>query len=198
MDLAARTSALAGIPARARKSIVALVVAAIALVAVPAHATTYWTVPAVMKSFFPTSKKVTYKRVTLGAPEVAEITKRLGVDSIKHDWVVYYGETDGHRDGYAIVDEEKGMHDPIDFAVRFTDAGAVDRVEVMVYREAYGEEIRSSRFRSQFGGKTGGDAITAGKDIDVISGASISSKSMAVGVKRGVLVIQAAMKSRLL
>ena len=198
MDLAARPSALAGLSARARNSIVALVVAAIALVAVPAHATTYWTVPAVMKSFFPSSKKVSYKRVTLGPTETAEIAKRLGVESIKRDWVVYYGETDGRRDGYAMVDEEKGMHDPIDFAVRFTEAGVVDRVEVMVYREAYGEEIRSPRFRAQFGGKSGGDAITAGKDIDVISGASISSKSMALGVKRGVLVLQAAMKSRLL
>jgi hypothetical protein len=197
MDLAARPS-VAGLAARVRNSIVALVVAAIALAAVPAHATTYWTVPAVMKSFFPTSKKVTYKRVSLGPVEAAEISKRLGVESVKRDWVVYYGETDGHRDGYAIVDEEKGMHDPIDFAIRFTEAGAVDRVEVMVYREAYGEEIRSPRFRAQFGGKTGSDAITAGKDIDVVSGASISSKSMAVGVKRGVLVVQAAMKSRLL
>jgi Na+-translocating ferredoxin:NAD+ oxidoreductase RnfG subunit len=184
--------------ARVRNGAAALLVALAALVAVPAHATTYWTVPAVMKSFFPTSKKVTYKRVTLAPADAAEIAKRVGVESIKRDWVVYYGETDARRDGYAIVDQEKGMHDPIDFAVRFTDNGVVDRVEVMVYREAYGEEIRSARFRAQFGGKSGADAITAGKDIDVVSGASISSKSMAVGVKRGVLVVQAAMKSRLL
>jgi Na+-translocating ferredoxin:NAD+ oxidoreductase RnfG subunit len=181
---------------RARTWIVAAVLAASALVSATAHATTYWSVPAVMKSFFPSSKKVTYKRVTLGDAEATDIAKQLGVQSVKRDWVIYFGETDGRRDGYAIVDEEKGMHDPIDYAVRFTEKGVIDRVEVMVYREAYGDEIRSPRFRAQFGGKTSSDSLTAGKDIDIVSGASISCKSMASGVKRDVLVVQAALKAR--
>jgi hypothetical protein len=181
-----------------RKSVVAVLFAAIALATLPANATTYWTVPAIMKSFFPTSKKVSFKRVSLTPQEATEIAKRVGVESIKRDWVVYFGETDGRRDGYAIVDEEKGMHEPIDFAVRFTEPGAVDRVEVMVYREAYGEEIRSPRFRAQFGGKTSTDPITAGKDIDVVSGASISCRSMAIGVKRDLLVMQQGLKGHAL
>jgi Na+-translocating ferredoxin:NAD+ oxidoreductase RnfG subunit len=194
MELAARLRVLAC----PRKSIAALLFTAFALFTGIAQAATYWTVPAVMKSFFPTSKKVTFKRVTLTPQDAADIAKRVGVESIKRDWVVYFGETDGRRDGYAIVDEEKGMHDPIDFAVRFTEGGVVDRVEVMVYREAYGEEIRSPRFRAQFGGKTAADSIVAGKDIDVVSGASISCRSMAIGVKRDLLVIQTALKGRAL
>jgi Na+-translocating ferredoxin:NAD+ oxidoreductase RnfG subunit len=183
--------------ARASLMIAALVVA-FASVALPSHAGTYFTVASVMKSFFPSSKKVSFKRITLTPAEAAEISKRVGVESIKKEWVVYIGETDGKRDGFAIVDEEKGMHDPIDFAVRFTEGGVVDRVEVMVYREAYGEEIRSQRFRAQFGGKTSADPIVAGKDIDVVSGASISCKSMATGVKRDVLVLQTAIKAHAL
>jgi hypothetical protein len=184
---------------RLRAPILGLLVTAAALfAAAPAPAATYYTVASVMKSFFPTSQKVTFKRVTLSETEAVEISKRLGVQTIKRDWVVYYGETDGRPNGFAIVDQEQGMHDPIDFAVRFTDKGVVDRVEVMVCREAYGEEIRSSRFRAQFGGKTGVDAITAGKDIDVVSGASISCKSMAIGVKRDVLVVQTALKNKAL
>src|SRR5262249_29211143 len=104
--------------ARASLMIAALVVA-FASVALPAHAATYFTVASVMKSFFPSSKKVSFKRITLTPAEAAEISKRVGVESIKKEWVVYIGETDGKRDGFAIVDEEKGMHDPIDFAVRF-------------------------------------------------------------------------------
>src|SRR5262245_41408766 len=121
-----------------RGSIAALLFAAAVLVTVPADATTYWTVPALMKSFFPTSKKVSYKRVTLTPEDAKDIAKRIGVESVKREWVVYLAESDSRRDGYAVLDEEKGMHDPIDFAVRFTEAGVVDRVEVMVYREAYG------------------------------------------------------------
>src|SRR4051794_11725647 len=94
-----------------RTLFVAAVFAALALVPITAHATTYWSVAAVMKSFFPTSKKVTFKRITLTDADVADISKKLGVETVKRDWVVYFGETDGRRDGYAIVDEEKGMHD---------------------------------------------------------------------------------------
>ncbi|NUQ77854.1 MAG: FMN-binding protein [Polyangiaceae bacterium] len=165
------------------------------LAALPAYAATYWTVPGVMKSFFSSSKRVTFKRVTLPEAAAAEIAKKLGIANLKREWVIYLGETDGRLDGYAIVDDEKGMHEPIDFAVRFTPKGAVERVEVMVYREPYGDEVRSDRFRAQFQGKTAADPITAGKDIDIVSGATISSRSMALGVKRDALVLQTALKS---
>lgn len=165
------------------------------LAVIPAYAATYWTVPAVMKSFFSSSKRVTFKRVTLPDAAAAEIAKKLGAASVRREWVIYFGESDGKLDGYAIVDDEKGMHEPIDFAVRFTPKGAVERVEVMVYREPYGDEVRSDRFRAQFQGKTAGDPITAGKDIDIVSGATISSRSMALGVKRDALILQTALKS---
>lgn len=191
-----RAAARSILSPRSRGGIAALFCAALGLATVPADAATYWTVPAVMKSFFPASEKVTYKRVSLADTEAAEIAKRLGLDSIKREWVIYFGESDGSRDGYAIVDGEKGMHEPIDFAVRFARSGVVDRIEIMAYREAYGGEIRSERFRAQFRGKTSTDPITAGRDIDVISGASISSRSLAAGVRRDVLVLQTALKNR--
>lgn len=179
-----------------RWRVLASALAAGALLAVlPAYAATYWTVPGVMKSFFSSSKRVTFKRVTLPEADASEIAKKLGASQVRRDWVIYLGETDGRLDGYAIVDDEKGMHEPIDFAVRFTPKGAVERVEVMVYREPYGDEVRSDRFRAQFQGKTAGDPITAGKDIDIVSGATISSRSMAVGVKRDALILQTALKS---
>jgi hypothetical protein len=61
--------------------------------------------------------------------------------------------------------------------------------------EPYGDEVRSDRFRAQFQGKTAGDPITAGKDIDIVSGATISSRSMALGVKRDALILQTALKN---
>jgi H+/Na+-translocating ferredoxin:NAD+ oxidoreductase subunit G len=55
--------------------------------------------------------------------------------------------------------------------------------------------VRAKRFRDQFLGKTAADPIVVGKDIDVVSGASISSRSIALGVKRDALVVQQALKS---
>src|SRR5688500_19432004 len=85
--------------------------AAGALLAVlPAYAATYWTVPGVMKSFFSSSKRVTFKRITLPEAQAAEIAKKIGKNSVRREWVVYLGETDGRLDGYAIVDDATGMH----------------------------------------------------------------------------------------
>jgi Na+-translocating ferredoxin:NAD+ oxidoreductase RnfG subunit len=172
----------------------AAVLLAILGAALPAHAIQYFTPGAVLASFFKGATKITYKPVSLSDAEAVEIGKQLGQGPVKKDWSIYFSETDGKRnDGFALLDRELGMHDPIDFAVRFTGRGAVDLVEIMEYREAYGDEVRAERFRKQFIGKTAKDPIALGKDIQIITGASISSRSMALGVKRGALVIERAL-----
>jgi Na+-translocating ferredoxin:NAD+ oxidoreductase subunit G len=183
-----------GLPPRSLLAATALL--ALLGAVLPAHATQYWTAGAVLTSFFKGATKISYKTVSLPEADAAEIAKRLGASSVKKDWSIYFSETDGKRnDGFAILDKELGLHEPIDFAVRFTGAGAVDNVEVMEYREAYGDEIRAERFRKQFFGKSARDAISVGKDIQIITGASISSRSMAVVVKRGALVLENALKN---
>jgi Na+-translocating ferredoxin:NAD+ oxidoreductase subunit G len=162
----------------------------------PAHAVQYFTAGAVLTGFFKGATKISYKAVSLSDAEAAEIAKKLGAPSVKKDWSIYFSETEGKRnDGFAILDKELGMHEPIDFAVRFTGAGVVDSLEVMEYREAYGDEIRAERFRKQFFGKSAKDPMSVGKDIQMITGASISSRSMAIGVKRGALVLENALKN---
>jgi len=185
------------LPRRSSRSLRRALLGAILVLAVPAVALaqTYWTVPQVLKSFFATSTKVGNRRITLPEKKATEIAKKLGVPSIKKDWLVYVGNPEGDRSGYAIVDDEVGMHEPIDYAVQFSPKGVVERVEILVYREPFGDEVRHERFRNQFKGKKPTDPITPGKDIDIISGASISSKSIALGVKRDTLVLEAALSS---
>jgi electron transport complex protein RnfG len=170
---------------------VAIGVAAL-LVAVPASAARYWTKEGVLKDFFRSAGKVSYRHVTLSDAAAAGIARSIGATSVKHEWDVYVSD---RQDGFAVLDVEKGMHEPIDFAVRFRPNGAVDRVEIVEYREPYGDEVRAKRFRDQFLGKTASDPIAVGKDIDIVSGASISSRSIAIGVKRDALIVQQALKS---
>jgi len=165
--------------------------------ALPAHATEYWTPTALLGDFFKTSQRVRPHAVVLSDVDAAEIGKKLGKDLTTKDWQVYVAEADGKRTGYAILDREIGLHEPIDFGVRLGLNGAVDRVEIAVYREPFGDEVRGDRFRGQFIGKTPKNPIVAGQDIDIVSGATYSSKSMALGVKRDVLVLQAALKNGL-
>lgn len=181
---------------RHSRILAAAVLLAAGAAALPAYAAQYWTSGSVLGSFFATSKHVGHKAFSLSDGDAAAIAAKIGAPTVAKDWHIYVADTDGKRDGYAIVlDKERGLHEDIDFAVQFDLGGAVKRVEIMEYREAYGDEVRSERFRKQFAGKTAKDAITAGKDIDIVSGASISSRSVALGVRRDTLVLEAALKS---
>jgi len=156
----------------------------------PARAAgTFFTTPQVLKEFFPKSQRVTYRKVKLGPAELAAVQGRLGYKPAKPEYVIFVATTDEHVDGYAIIDDEMGQHEQITFAVKLSPAGAVERHEVMVYRESYGEEITDSRFRRQFQGKTVKDPVRAGVDIDVVTGATISSRSMAMGVRRALVLL---------
>jgi Na+-translocating ferredoxin:NAD+ oxidoreductase RnfG subunit len=168
----------------------ALVVGLWIAVSLPARAaSTYFTTPQVLKEFFPKSQRVSYRKVTLGPAELAAVQGRLGYKPAKPEYVVFVATTGERVDGYAIIDEELGQHEQITFAVKLSPQGTVERHEVMVYRESYGEEITDARFRRQFQGKTVKDPVRAGVDIDVVTGATISSRSMAMGVRRALVLL---------
>ena len=146
----------------------------------------FFTREAVLKDFFRDSQRVTYQELTVDDA----LTAQLGYKPAKAKYVVFVASTESHVDGYAVIDEERGQHLPITFATQFAPDGRLQRTEVMVYREAYGEEIREARFRKQFVGKSVGQLppkLT--DDIVAVSGATISSRAMAVAVHRAAALI---------
>lgn len=152
-------------------------------------AATYFTTPQVLKEFFPKSERVTYRKVQPGPEQLAALQQRLGYKPARPEYVFFVASTGAHVDGYALIDEERGQHEQITFAVKFSPEGVVERHEVMVYRESYGQEITDPRFRRQFQGKTVKDPVRAGADIDVVTGATISSRAMATGVRRALVLL---------
>jgi Na+-translocating ferredoxin:NAD+ oxidoreductase RnfG subunit len=78
-----------------------------------------------------------------------------------------------------------GQSLPITFAVGVKEDGTLQDIQVMVYREPHGGEIRERRFRTQFAGKNLQDPLVVGKDIDAVSGATISSNSAAYAARKG-------------
>ena len=66
----------------------------------------------------------------------------------------------------------------------------VTRVEIVAYREPYGDGIRAERFRRQFVGKGARAGFAPDRDIDAISGATISSRSMCAGVQRASVLLE--------
>lgn len=166
------------------------------LAATPARAeTAYFTTRSVLSAFFPKSERVTYRTLVLDGATRARIARRLGYAPALDHYTVFVAMTQGKVDGYAVIDDEKGLHQPITFATKVSPQGAVERVEIMVYREPRGDEVRDPRFRKQFEGRTARDEMRISRDIDAVSGATISSASLAVGVRRATVLVDEVMSA---
>lgn len=90
--------------------------------------------------------------------------------SIKKEGSVLYG--------YAFVDQAPSKTAEFDYLVLFDKELSIVHSKVLVYREEYGGEIGSKRWLKQFLGKNGSDRVSHESNIDGISGATISVRSM--------------------
>ena len=96
---------------------------------------------------------------------------------------------------FFIVDEVIAKHEHIRYAIGINVDGAVREIEIMEYIESYGYEVRNDSWRKQFVGKTASMPIKVNKDIDNISGATLSCKHLADGVKRVMVMYDLVLKS---
>lgn len=80
--------------------------------------------------------------------------------------------------GYVFIDQAPSKTAKFDYLVLFDSKLEIINSQVLVYREDYGGEIGSKRWLKQFLGMTGGDRVDHESNIDGISGATISVRSM--------------------
>jgi len=69
--------------------------------------------------------------------------------------------------------------------------GKVTEVVIMIFRENRGWEVKEKRFLNQFRGKTLRNSIRVDEDIINYTGATLSSKAVARGVKRALFLFDA-------
>lgn len=86
--------------------------------------------------------------------------------------------------GQAFLVEEIGKHRPISFVVGLRPDGAVEDVAVIAYREAYGSEVRSRRFLSQYRGKRPSDRLRTEREVRNVAGATLSVDAASRAVKK--------------
>jgi len=98
--------------------------------------------------------------------------------------------SEGKTLGWAVVSEEMGKNNPITFLVGIDSQKKVAGVYVLEFRDMFGFEIKRRSFLRQFQGKTSKNALKVGRDIDAVTGATISSKAAAAAVKKSIEVIE--------
>lgn len=97
--------------------------------------------------------------------------------------------------GWFVVDEVVGKHEMITYAVGIAADGRIMQVAVLEYHESYGYEVAEASWRKQFIGKTASSPIKLEKDIENISGATLSSKHITDGVRRVMTFYDAVLKN---
>lgn len=163
--------------------------APLAIFAPAALATVYLNAEQAQQAIFPGA---TFKptRIVLTDAQATAIESRSDVNVRTRElkaWRVAGG-------GWFIVDEVVGKHEFITYAIGLNSDGSVKQIEIMDYRESYGYQIRDPRWRAQFAGKTSSAPLKLDRDIQNISGATLSCRHIADGVKRILATYDIALK----
>ena len=155
------------------------------------YATEYLTTEQAQQAIFPRAS-FTATPLELTAEQVKTVSKKSGArlrSPTVHAWRSSTG-------GWFFVDEVLGKHEFITYAVGLNASGAVCGVEILIYKESYGQQVRNAPWRAQFNAKTAASPLKLDTDIANISGATLSSRHVMEGVKRLLAIHEIALAAK--
>jgi FMN-binding domain len=153
------------------------------------HAEVFLSEDEAVKIVLPKSERIRQDVIRLTPEKKNQIEERIGWKFPEEAFEVYVGETGTRVDGFAVVQNTIGKHKPMTYMVGVDSQGSISDIELLVFREARGSEVRQKRFNSQYEGKTVLDPVRINKDIINISGATMSVRSMSAGIKRVLVLV---------
>lgn len=98
-----------------------------------------------------------------------------------HKGFAYIGRVNSCRGGGCSISDEascSSVFEYFDFFILFDKSGEVAAVRVYNYQATHGQEVTARSWLKQFNGFRGEVELRAGKNIDAISGATISVNSI--------------------
>ena len=100
------------------------------------------------------------------------------------DQIYYWTIKVDEKIHYALMDNTIGKTMPITFLIIFNENQEVIHSSVIKYREAYGGEISGKNWLAQFISMKQDSLYKYGKEIDGITGATLSVKSFTKGISK--------------
>ena len=128
---------------------------------------------------FPGADEIKKERLWPTKEEIRAIEEIYMYKIYETRFTFYTGIKNGKSMGSMLIDNIIGKSFPITFMTVLNTDGTVRDVEIMVYREPQGWEVRYKSFRSQFYGK---DTSSNSNEILSISGATLSVRAIKSGV----------------
>jgi Na+-translocating ferredoxin:NAD+ oxidoreductase RnfG subunit len=143
----------------------------------------YLTKKQALEKSFPGADEVVKEKKWLTEEQgekIAELSQQK-IDDKRLTW--YVGKKAGKPMGYMWIDNVIGKSYPITYMVVLNVDGTVRDVEIMVYREPRGWEVRYPSFLDQFLGRNSDSDF---REINSITGATLSVRGITKGVKKAV------------
>ena len=128
---------------------------------------------------FPGADKIKKDRVWLTKEQILAIEKINMFKLVENRFTFYQGIKNGKPMGAMLIDNIIGKSFPITFMTVLNTDGTVRDVEIMIYRESQGWEVKYDSFLRQFFGK---NAASDRRKILTITGATLSVNAIKLGV----------------
>ncbi len=111
-------------------------------------------------------------------PQAQQFDSKLGK-------TIFTGRKGKGLEGFCFAVSPKGYAGPIDMIVGIDLKGKVTGVQILSMSETpgLGLNAKNETFLKQFSGKSGDDKLKAKEDIKALSGATITSNAVSLGVK---------------
>lgn len=151
---------------------------------VPAHAVRVSSEPDVRAEFFPEATGWLAMPASVVETARRDISRDAQVTLAAARFAVWRVMQGDQVAGYFVTDQVIGKFQKIDYAVALDAEGSVRGVRVLQYRESHGHEVAEHAWLAQFVGRTAKDSLKPGRDVDGITGATLSVVHMAEGVRR--------------
>ncbi len=150
----------------------------------PSYATQYLSIEEAKQVCFPTATHFDGATLTLSDEQQDQIELLSGIrppSSTVRTWRAFI---DSELIGTLLLDHVIGKHLLIDYVLAINPDGSVKQIEILEYRENYGDEVRNAAWREAFVGKTVDSRLELREDIPRISGATYSTLHVTEGVRR--------------
>lgn len=137
--------------------------------------------------------RVTADAITLEKSEIESIRDNQRVGIFSNEFTVFKLRETGNDQPYRYVIKlrQPGQHEFMDLMYGVNPDGSIHRIDLMVYREPYGGEVKSRRFMRQFEDRTlKSSEFRVNVDVIHIAGATISAKSVSRGARKVLAILK--------
>lgn len=151
----------------------------------------FYTEEEALEIIFPEAVNIDMEEYSLTRKWKKKLKKKWKVkfnSNYDNNFKFYIGKSSSNVISYAFIDTVEGKWGPITYIIKISSAGITENLAIIKFTEKRAVLVRNKTFLEQYIGKSIDNTLRIHKDIDAVTGATISSRAITRGVKK-VLVL---------